>query len=101
MLVYKILRSAGWTAFDATGGFAGSADDRRDGFIHLSTEAQLAGTLDRHFAGETGLWLVTLDGDTLGEALKWEPSRGGALFPHLHRPFTLAEVVAARLLPER
>jgi uncharacterized protein (DUF952 family) len=89
-LVFKIVRSHEWPP----PGFAyeGSPDDRRDGFIHLSTAAQIAGTLARHFAGEAGLLLVAADPAALGEALKWEPSRGGALFPHLYGPLPLSAV---------
>jgi uncharacterized protein (DUF952 family) len=96
MAVFKILRAAEWAAFQADGQFAGSADDLRDGFIHLSIDAQLAGTLDRHFAGEAGLRVleVAVEADPL---LRWEPSRGGALFPHLYRPLLLLDVVSVRL----
>lgn len=99
MLVYKVMREGEQSSLDRDGVFAGSADDRRDGFIHLSTAEQLAATLDRHFAGETGLWLATLDTHALGAALKWEPSRGGALFPHLYRPIERRDVVATALIP--
>lgn len=99
MHVYKILRPAEWAAFEADGGFAGSPDDLRDGFIHLSTDAQLAGTLARYFAGELELSLVTLDADRLGDALRWEASRGGAEFPHLYRPLARHEVVAHAFIP--
>ena len=92
--VYKLLRAAEWTAFEAIGRYEGSADDRRDGFIHLSTEAQLEATRDRHFPGESGLVQVELDCDALGEALRWEVSRGGASFPHLYRPLLLSEIEA-------
>lgn len=93
--VYKILDEAEWRAAQLTGSYAGSADDLRDGFIHLSTGAQLAGTAARHFAGKTGLVLVALDAVSLGDALEWEPSRGGAPFPHLYgaMPVALARSV--------
>jgi uncharacterized protein (DUF952 family) len=68
----------------ASGSYAGSNDDRRDGFIHFSTAEQLAATAAKHFRGQTDLVVVAVDGTRLGEALKWEPSRGGALFPHLY-----------------
>lgn len=83
-VVYKILRASEWAAFRSTGQFAGSADDLRDGFIHLSTEAQLQGTLSKHFAGEPGLVIVEFEVAALGAHLRWEASRGGALFPHLY-----------------
>lgn len=95
MAVFKILRAAEWAAFQATGAFAGSADDVRDGFIHLSTEAQLGGTLAKHFAGEAGLVVVRV-GVESDPALKWEVSRGGALFPHLYRPLMAADVLEVR-----
>lgn len=99
MLIYKVMRESEQLLLDQDGVFAGSPDDLRDGFIHLSTAEQLGGTLDRHFAGETGLWLVTLDADALGDTLRWEPSRGGALFPHLYRPIERGDVVTAALIP--
>lgn len=81
--VYKVCRARDWDAACASGVYRGSADDLRDGFIHLSTGRQLAGTLARHFAGRDDLVLVALDPVALGTRLKWEPSRGGDLFPHL------------------
>lgn len=99
MIVSKILRAAEWAAFDAVGVFAGSTDDQRDGFIHLSASEQLDGTLARHFAGETGLVIVDVDADALGDALRWEASRGGALFPHLYRSLVRADVVRVTPAP--
>jgi uncharacterized protein (DUF952 family) len=72
--------------------FAGSADDLRDGFIHLSTAAQAADTAARHFNGQEGLVVLSVDAAELGAALVWEPSRGGALFPHLYGPLDPAKV---------
>lgn len=94
MAIFKILRAGEWERFQADGRFAGSADDLRDGFIHLSAAEQLAGTLARHFAAEAGLVRleVAVEADP---ALVWEVSRGGARFPHLYRPLLLADVVAA------
>jgi uncharacterized protein (DUF952 family) len=93
MAIYKIMRAGEWAVFQADGHFAGSADDLRDGYIHLSAGEQLAGTLARHFAGEVGLVQleVAVEGDP---ELSWETSRGGARFPHLYRPLALADVVA-------
>jgi uncharacterized protein (DUF952 family) len=93
--VLKILRADEWTAFDRDGCFAGSPDDVRDGFIHLSTPEQAAATRERHFAGVAGLWQVTLDAEALGPELRWEISRGGASFPHLYRALERADVVNA------
>jgi uncharacterized protein (DUF952 family) len=95
MAIFKILRAPEWAALQADGAFAGSADDLRDGFLHLSTEAQLAGTLVKHFAGEAGLVVVAVAVEA-DPALKWEVSRGGALFPHLYRPLRLGDVSAVR-----
>jgi uncharacterized protein (DUF952 family) len=97
MLLVKLFRAGEWAAFGTEGLFAGSADDRRDGFIHLSTAAQLAGTRARHFAGETGLVAAWLDvGDD--PSLRWEASRGGQVFPHLYRPLRLADVIRHEVL---
>jgi uncharacterized protein (DUF952 family) len=95
-LVYKVLRASEWAQMQASGGFAGSADDRRDGFIHFSTAEQLEGTIERHFAGERDLVILEVDAPALGEALKWEPSRGGALFPHLYGELPLSAVLNRR-----
>lgn len=86
MLIYKILRPAEMQALDAAGESAGAPVDVADGFIHFSTATQLAETLARHFAGEAPLILLAYEAEPLGDALKWEPSRGGALFPHLYAP---------------
>lgn len=92
MVPVKIFRAGEWAAFRGTGRFEGSADDRRDGFIHLSLPDQVAGTIERHFAGEAGLVLARLRvGDD--PALKLEVSRGGAAFPHLYRALTLDDVL--------
>ena len=79
--------------------YAGSADDRRDGFIHLSTAAQLEGTLARYFAGRADLVLVAFASASLGDRLKWEPSRGGQLFPHLYAPLDPELASRAEPLP--
>ncbi|MCC2108816.1 MAG: DUF952 domain-containing protein, partial [Hyphomicrobiales bacterium] len=73
--------------------------DLADGFIHFSTAAQVAETAAKHFAGQTDLLLVAIDGATLGDALKWEPSRGGALFPHLYAPLDPRAAISVRPLP--
>lgn len=99
MLIYKILRRPEWDAFRAAGETAGAPVDLADGFIHLSTAAQVAETAAKHFAEESDLVLVAFEATALGPLLKWEASRGGALFPHLYRPLTLAEVVWDKSLP--
>jgi uncharacterized protein (DUF952 family) len=98
-LVIKLLRAAEWQAFEASGSFAGSPDDLRDGYIHLSTPEQVPGTLAKWFAGEAGVMLVGFESEAFGEDLRWEPARGGALFPHLYRPLQLAEMISASPAP--
>ena len=93
--IIKLLRAHEWAALQADGVFAGSPDDIRDGYIHISTPDQVAGTAAKWFAGETGVVAVTLDAETLAADLRWEPSRGGQLFPHLYRELRIADVVAA------
>jgi uncharacterized protein (DUF952 family) len=95
MAIFKVFRAAEWAAFEAGGAFSGSADDLKDGFIHLSSEGQLEGTLAKHFAGEAGLVVaeVAVEADP---ALRWEASRGGAEFPHLYRPLLWRDVRAVR-----
>jgi uncharacterized protein (DUF952 family) len=85
MLVYKILHRAEWQALERDGELQGSPVDLRDGFVHLSNGAQVAETAARHFAGADDLVLLAFDAAALGAALRWEPSRGGALFPALHQ----------------
>jgi uncharacterized protein (DUF952 family) len=92
-LVFKICPRAEWEAAVAAGEYCGSEVDRRDGFIHFSTESQVDETLRRHFAGQTDLVLVAVDAKLLGAALRYEPSRGGELFPHL---YGVLPVTAAR-----
>ena len=98
MHVYKILRGPEWAAFDAAGETRGAPVDLADGYIHLSTAAQVAETAARHFAGEDGLWLLAVETEGLAD-LRWEPSRGGQLFPHLYGTLKRAHVVAAWPLP--
>lgn len=99
MSVLKILRALEWDAFAAAGRSAGSPLDLRDGFVHLSTPAQVAETLALHFAGEAGLVLAALDEARLVPELRWEPSRGGALFPHLYREMTAEDVLWSAPIP--
>jgi uncharacterized protein (DUF952 family) len=99
MRVYKILAGAEWDAAKAAGRFEGAAIDLRDGFIHLSTAAQAQETARLHFAGQAGLVVLALDADRLGAALKWEPSRGGQLFPHLYGALDCALVEAVTPAP--
>lgn len=99
MLIYKIFRRAEWVAFHDAGQTSGAPIDVQDGFIHFSTAAQVAETVAKHFAGESNLVLLALESDKLGPALKWEPSRGGALFPHLYRALRTADVLWDKSLP--
>jgi uncharacterized protein (DUF952 family) len=99
MLVYKILRAPEWEAFEVAGETTGAPVDLADGYIHFSTAAQAAETAARHFAKEEGLWLLAVATGGLGTALRWEPSRGGQLFPHLYGVLRRADVVWARPLP--
>jgi uncharacterized protein (DUF952 family) len=99
-IIYKICDQESWRAAVAAGQYRGSAVDQRDGFIHFSTAEQLAETAAKHFAGQTDLILVAVDGDALGAHLKWEPSRGGALFPHLYAALPLTAVRWSRPLPD-
>jgi uncharacterized protein (DUF952 family) len=98
--IYKICDQASWRAAEHAGSYLGSDADTRDGFIHFSTAAQLAETAARHFAGQTGLMLIAVEGDALGTALKWERSRGGALFPHLYAALPSAAVRWSKPLPD-
>ena len=86
MRIYKILPRAEWTAAHEVRRFEGSAIDRQDGFIHFSTAVQAQETARRHFAGQRDLVVLEVEADDLGAALRWEASRGGALFPHLYGP---------------
>jgi uncharacterized protein (DUF952 family) len=97
--VYKIVPAALWRDAEAAGKFRGSEVDRRDGFIHFSSAAQAAETAAKHFAGQADLLLVWVVAGALGAALKWEPSRGGALFPHLYGDLDLAAVRKVESLP--
>jgi uncharacterized protein (DUF952 family) len=97
--IYKILPEAMWRDAQRSGVFYGSEVDLRDGYIHFSTAEQAAETAAKHFAGQRDLVLLTVDEDVLGDALKWEPSRGGALFPHLYAPLEIKHVRRAEPLP--
>jgi uncharacterized protein (DUF952 family) len=97
--IYKICTAAEWAQAERAGRYRGSAVDRQDGFIHFSTAAQAAETAARHFAGQHGLVLVSVDAGALGERLKWEPSRGGALFPHLYGDLDRSAVRSVVPLP--
>lgn len=99
MLIYKIFRASEWATLRANGTTTGAPIDVADGYIHFSTAAQAAETAAKYFADQNDLFLIAVEGDTLGDDLKWEPSRGGALFPHLYREMTIADVHWAQPLP--
>lgn len=98
-VVYKIAPRALWAEAEHTGVFTGSPVDHADGYIHLSSTTQVASTANRHFSGLNDLLLVAVSTEGLGDALKWEPSRGGALFPHLYGPLTLDHVLWVKPMP--
>ena len=94
VIAYKVLTDGQMAALEQEGTFAGAPVDLADGFIHLSTQAQLAETLAKHFAGQDDLHLAAVDLDALDDVIRWEPSRGGQLFPHIYAPLPLSAVVA-------
>ncbi len=91
--IYKIAPAPLWQAAERSGVFKGAPIDEADGFIHFSAGDQVVETAAKHFAGQDNLVLVAIDAEALGDNLKWEPSRGGALFPHLYGPMPLSAVV--------
>jgi uncharacterized protein (DUF952 family) len=100
-LIYKICSAGEWAEAERRGAFTGSAIDLSDGFIHFSTAGQVIETARRHFAGQDGLVLVTVDTTRLERAIRWEPSRGGDLFPHLYGPLPVEATVEVQPLPMR
>ncbi|MFO1184807.1 MAG: DUF952 domain-containing protein [Bauldia sp.] len=99
MRIFKICRAAEWADAERTGTFPGSPDDRRDGFIHFSTAGQLQETVSKHFAGQSDLVIVAFEDIALGKALRWEPARGGRLFPHLYAPLASTVAIWVKALP--
>lgn len=98
-LIFKICAAAQWRAAEAAGEFRGAPVDLADGFIHFSAADQVEETAAKHFRGMGDLVLVAVDADALGTALKWEPSRGGALFPHLYGPLDVRRAKWVKDLP--
>lgn len=98
-IIYKIVSADLWQAAEKTGRFAGAGIDLTDGYIHFSTGLQARRTAELHFHGQPNLLLVAIDGESLGAALKYEPSRGGDLFPHLYGALPLHAVLWAKPLP--
>jgi len=99
MQIFKIVTKAQWNEAEANGVFAGAPIDVRDGYIHFSTAEQLQETLEKHFAGQADLLIITFESESFGAALKWEPSRGGQLFPHLYAPLPVSSALAVRAHP--
>lgn len=97
--IYKIIPASLWREAERTGVFRGAPVDLADRYIHFSTMTQLEETAAKHFAGQNDLLLVRVEADRLGGKLKWEPSRGGALFPHLHAELSLSDIAEVMLLP--
>lgn len=98
-LIYKIMPSIAWEEALAKGRFEGSPIDLQDGYIHFSTAAQAQETAAKHFRGQAGLVVVAVEASSLGAALRWEPSRGGALFPHLYAPLDPALATGVTAAP--
>jgi uncharacterized protein (DUF952 family) len=101
MVIYKIFRAAEWQALRSEGATRGAPIDIAEGYVHFSTTSQAAETAAKHFVGEADLFLLAIETDRLGDALKWEVSRGGAEFPHLYRNLKIADVAWAQPLPLR
>ncbi|MGH1453535.1 MAG: DUF952 domain-containing protein [Paracoccaceae bacterium] len=99
MLIFKILRAEEWADLVDNGATQGAPVDLSDGYVHFSTAGTVTETAAKYFADLDGLVILACDGDTMGDALKWEPSRGGALFPHLYRDLTMEDVLWSRPLP--
>ncbi|MDR3493294.1 MAG: DUF952 domain-containing protein [Ancalomicrobiaceae bacterium] len=98
-VIYKIVPAELWRQAEAEGRFRGAPVDLADGYMHFSSSAQVRETARRHFAGQTDLLLVTVNAARLGAALKWEPSRGGDLFPHLYGDLPLSAAIGIVSLP--
>lgn len=99
MLIYKIFRAPEWAAMQTAGETRGAPVDLADGYIHFSTAAQVRDTAAKWFADEDNLYLLALESDTLAPHLKWEPARGGSLFPHLYRALSMTDILWAKPLP--
>ena len=98
-IIYKICTVLLWQEAEAAGLFKGAPIDVQDGYLHFSTAEQVRETAAKHFAGQSNLLLIAIDADSLGDTLRYEPSRGGALFPHLYAPLDLSAVLWVKPLP--
>ena len=101
MIIYKVLQDSEWAALVQNGETTGAPIDVADGYIHFSTAEQVRETVTKHFGGSPDLILASVEADTLGEALKWEISRGGAKFPHLYRKLRRSDIVHHEILPAK
>lgn len=99
MLIYKIFRADEQAEFERKGATKGAPIDLQDGYVHISTADQVRETAAKHFAGEDDLFLLAIETDKLGDELKWEESRGGALFPHLYRELRTTDILWSKPLP--
>ncbi|WP_243375623.1 DUF952 domain-containing protein [Microvirga solisilvae] len=98
-IIYKICSEILWEEAEKVNSFTGAPIDIQDGYLHFSTEKQVEETAEKHFAGQTNLLLIAIDADRLGPTLRYEPSRGGDLFPHLYAPLALSAVLWVKPLP--
>lgn len=98
-LIYHMCKQEEWEAAQSAGAYGGSSQDRADGFIHFSTAEQIVESAAKHRAGQDGLLLLTVDAEALGDLLKWEESRGGALFPHVYGDLPVSAAVKVDPLP--
>lgn len=96
---FKVLTADQWAIFERDGVFAGAPVDLADGYVHMSTAGQLDETIAKHFAGQTGLVIAEIDLAALGDAIRWEPSRGDALFPHLYAALPMSAIRSVRTTP--
>ena len=94
-VIYRVVSPAAWAEIRRDGVYHGAPHDQADGFIHFSTSGTVAGTLARHYAGQTPLILLAVPGSALGTALRWETARGGLDFPHLYAPLRLEHITEA------
>ena len=101
MRIYKICPASAWREAERLGVYRGSADDARDGFIHFSGASQVVETARKHFSGQSGLFLIEVDADALGDQLRWERSRNDELFPHLYGELDLGSVTNVMDMPLR
>jgi uncharacterized protein (DUF952 family) len=99
--IYKICSASAWREAERQGVYRGSEVDLSDGFIHFSTAQQVESTARKHFAGQNALFLIAIEADALGDRLRWEPAREGALFPHLYGELDIAAVTAVFEMPLR